>query len=290
MDPDLISDTGDTLVIVSYIFTACPGCPGCFIFFCWLNQSTPWPIRPWRISPATVLGFSRRVFGGFYPSKLWWFAMFSPSKLGLTIKNWPSKFSKFPPAKSLAKSCFFSDSGHLENLGLQQEKATNEHGWAGVICHYFLLPQNGTAIYQRMTSGIELHGKSTRNGESHSFFFASIPWKSQCNSHSFQKMGLSSLFQNASFSAPGSIQGGRERGGTGHRLSLVIRDGRHNPVNPVGSSKPWSFSVSGLPRRWIFELLGGLVAINFIFPLILGCCPHPNWLSYFSEGFKPPTS
>ena len=170
MDPDLISDTGDTLVIVSYIFTACPGCPGCFIFFCWLNQSTPWPIRPWRISPATVLGFSRRVFGGFYPSKLWWFAMFSPSKLGLTIKNWPSKFSKFPPAKSLAKSCFFSDSGHLENLGLQQEKATNEHGWAGVICHYFLLPQNGTAIYQRMTSGIELHGKSTRNGESHSFF------------------------------------------------------------------------------------------------------------------------
>ena len=29
--------------------------------------------------------------------------------------------------------------------------------------------------------------------------------------------------------------------------------------------------------------------INFIFPLILGI-NHPNWLSYFSEGFKPPTS
>ena len=30
-----------------------------------------------------------------------------------------------------------------------------------------------------------------------------------------------------------------------------------------------------------------LVAINFIFPYIGN--DHPNWLSYFSEGFKPPT-
>ena len=35
-------------------------------------------------------------------------------------------------------------------------------------------------------------------------------------------------------------------------------------------------------------LVGGLVAINFIFPYIGN--NHPNWLSYFSEGFKPPTS
>ena len=27
--------------------------------------------------------------------------------------------------------------------------------------------------------------------------------------------------------------------------------------------------------------------MNFIFPLILGCDYHPNWLSYFSEGFFP---
>ena len=36
-------------------------------------------------------------------------------------------------------------------------------------------------------------------------------------------------------------------------------------------------------------LVGGLVAINYIFPLVLGISNHPNWLSYFLEGFKPPT-
>ena len=30
---------------------------------------------------------------------------------------------------------------------------------------------------------------------------------------------------------------------------------------------------------WKVYLVGGLVAINFIFPLILGFCPHPNWRS-----------
>ena len=34
-------------------------------------------------------------------------------------------------------------------------------------------------------------------------------------------------------------------------------------------------------------LVGGLVAMNFMFPYIGN--NHPNWLSYFSEGFKPPT-
>ena len=35
------------------------------------------------------------------------------------------------------------------------------------------------------------------------------------------------------------------------------------------------------------KLVGGLVAI-FYFPINIGNS-HPNWLSYFSEGFKPPT-
>ena len=35
-------------------------------------------------------------------------------------------------------------------------------------------------------------------------------------------------------------------------------------------------------------LVGGLVAIFGIFPYVGN--NHPNWLSYFSEGFKPPTS
>ena len=34
-------------------------------------------------------------------------------------------------------------------------------------------------------------------------------------------------------------------------------------------------------------LVGGLVNMNFIFPCIGN--NNPNWLSYFSEGFKPPT-
>ena len=36
---------------------------------------------------------------------------------------------------------------------------------------------------------------------------------------------------------------------------------------------------------YISMLVGGLVAIFGIFPLILGCCHHPNWLSYFSLGW-----
>ena len=40
---------------------------------------------------------------------------------------------------------------------------------------------------------------------------------------------------------------------------------------------------------WIhINLVGGLVAI-FYFPIYIGN-NHPNWLSYFSEGFKAPTS
>ena len=34
-------------------------------------------------------------------------------------------------------------------------------------------------------------------------------------------------------------------------------------------------------------LVGGLVAMNFIFPFILGLCHHLNWLSYFSVSNHP---
>ena len=41
-----------------------------------------------------------------------------------------------------------------------------------------------------------------------------------------------------------------------------------------------------LDGQW---LVGGLVAINFIFPLILRVCHHPNWLIFFRGVAQPPT-
>ena len=43
--------------------------------------------------------------------------------------------------------------------------------------------------------------------------------------------------------------------------------------------------IAGLKK--IMKLVGGLEPWNFIFPYIGN--NHPNWLSYFSEGLKPPT-
>ena len=37
------------------------------------------------------------------------------------------------------------------------------------------------------------------------------------------------------------------------------------------------------------DLVGGLVAMNFIFPEILGMSYHPNWLIFFRGVAQPPT-
>ena len=45
----------------------------------------------------------------------------------------------------------------------------------------------------------------------------------------------------------------------------------------------WLPTLSHKPQ--ICLLVGGLVAINFIFPFILGCCHHPNWRTHiFQDG------
>ena len=51
------------------------------------------------------------------------------------------------------------------------------------------------------------------------------------------------------------------------------------------------FSESRVPNWMVYKhLVGGLVAINFIFPLILGMSSSQLTKSYFSEEFKPLTS
>ena len=58
--------------------------------------------------------------------------------------------------------------------------------------------------------------------------------------------------------------------------------GPNDPFKLPVEQSLWNMKEIG--ELW---LVGGLVAINFIFPYIGN--NHPNWLSYFSEGLKPPT-
>ena len=55
---------------------------------------------------------------------------------------------------------------------------------------------------------------------------------------------------------------------------------------------PVTCGTPKIPRDWELDrradLVGGLVAINLAFSQKYWECHHPNWLSYFSEGFKPP--
>ena len=56
-----------------------------------------------------------------------------------------------------------------------------------------------------------------------------------------------------------------------------------NPTCPI-------YNQGGL-THFDWNLAGGLVAINFMFPLILGCDDHPNWRTHIFQrgGEKPPT-
>ena len=58
---------------------------------------------------------------------------------------------------------------------------------------------------------------------------------------------------------------------------------------PFLKKMSWIWVVICLVRLYIniTHLVGGLVAF-FYFPIYWEC-HHPNWLSYFSAGFKPPT-
>ena len=47
----------------------------------------------------------------------------------------------------------------------------------------------------------------------------------------------------------------------------------------------WEFSWGFKHHQASYYLVGGLVAIFGIFPLILGMSNHPNWWTYFSEGW-----
>ena len=52
-------------------------------------------------------------------------------------------------------------------------------------------------------------------------------------------------------------------------------------------SKPWFLEVFDIRLTGLLSIKGGLEHV-FIFPYIGNS--NPNWLSYFSEGLKPPTS
>ena len=60
---------------------------------------------------------------------------------------------------------------------------------------------------------------------------------------------------------------------------------------------PWHHRTNPMKLHHYFSVIQhiskiSLVAINFIFPLILGCCHHPNWRTHIIQrgGPGPPTS
>ena len=65
-----------------------------------------------------------------------------------------------------------------------------------------------------------------------------------------------------------------------------------------GGSSPRRQLLLAQLRLFFFEahedslpiLVGALVAINFIFPLILGCCHHPNWRTHIFQRGGPTTN
>ena len=62
-------------------------------------------------------------------------------------------------------------------------------------------------------------------------------------------------------------------------------------MNQTESNGTWWY-VFGIVwirlKTWLHHLVGGLVAINFIFPLILGVDYHPNWRTLiFFRGVQP---
>ena len=86
-------------------------------------------------------------------------------------------------------------------------------------------------------------------------------------------------------------------------ISELVSHSSHQSPRAVCSIVPDDLSMeitrfphSQVANSWRFRdsheiyLVGGLVAINFIFPLILGCIHHPNGRSYFSEGWPWPTN
>ena len=97
-----------------------------------------------------------------------------------------------------------------------------------------------------------------------------------------QKMGKSDWKSDDSESKKGRIfEPSRNNWDLGiPNSSMVQKSPCSNGVGMFFDPLPWSYMH--------YHLVGGLVAI-FYFPIYWEF-HHPNWLSYFSEGFKPPTS
>ena len=83
---------------------------------------------------------------------------------------------------------------------------------------------------------------------------------------------------------------GLENGSHGHGHMATIRLGGSDHERAAWNWRhPWWFGDWGDRRQLHIQTIWLVVWNMFYFPIYWES-HHPNWLSYFSEGFKPPTS